>query len=152
GPGPNCPVPTGPDFDFGGAGPNLFSVGGTDIVGIGEKSGIYWALNPDNGKNVWKTQVGPGSARSGMECGTGTDGDRIYAPIANSYGIPYALQPSGAVVNSGSWAALDPATGKIVWQTATPGACSPSIPNVAQGCMGLGPASVTKGVVFAASM
>jgi hypothetical protein len=56
------------------------------------------------------------------------------------------------VVNGGLWAALDPATGKILWQTATPGACSRSIPNVAQGCMGLGPASVANGVVFAASM
>jgi polyvinyl alcohol dehydrogenase (cytochrome) len=46
----NCPSPEGPDFDFGGTGPNLFSVDdGRDILGIGEKSGIYWALNPDDG-------------------------------------------------------------------------------------------------------
>jgi polyvinyl alcohol dehydrogenase (cytochrome) len=151
--GPNCPFPAGPDYDFGGAGPNLFSAGGKDIVGIGEKSGIYWALNPDDGSVVWNTQVGPGSALGGIEWGTAVDGDRIYAPISNSYGIPYALQPAGTtVVNSGSWAALDPATGKILWQTATPGACSASIPNGAQGCMGLGPTSVANGVVFAASM
>jgi polyvinyl alcohol dehydrogenase (cytochrome) len=152
GPGPNCPFPAGPDYDFGGAGPNLFSSGGKDIVGIGEKSGIYWALNADDGSVVWNTQVGPGSALGGIEWGTATDGNRIYAPIANSYGVPYALQPSGTLVNGGSWAALDPATGNILWQTATPGACSGSIPNVAQGCMGLGPASVAKGVVFAGSM
>ena len=152
GPGPNCPHPAGPDFDFGGAGPNLFSVAGRDIVGIGEKSGIYWALNPDDGSVMWNTQVGPGSSLGGIEWGTAMDGHQIYAPISNSYGIPYALQPSGTVVNGGSWAALDPATGQIQWQTATPGACSPSIPNVAQGCMGLGPASAAKGVVFAGSM
>jgi polyvinyl alcohol dehydrogenase (cytochrome) len=73
-------------------------------------------------------------------------------PIANSYGIPYQLQPSGTWVNGGSWAALDPETGEFLWQTATPGACSMAIPDVAQGCMGLGPASVANGVVFAASM
>jgi polyvinyl alcohol dehydrogenase (cytochrome) len=43
-------------------------------------------------------------------------------------------------------------SGKILWQTATPGACSTSIPNVAQGCMALGPASAANGVVFAGSM
>ena len=155
GPGPNCPVPAGPDYDFG-TGPNLLSVGEGrhqyDILGIGEKSGIYWALNPDNGQVVWSTEVGPGSTLGGIEWGSATDGERIYVPISNLFGIPYQMQPSGTWVNSGSWAALDPATGKILWQTATPGACSPSVPNVAQGCMGLGPASLANGVVFAASM
>jgi polyvinyl alcohol dehydrogenase (cytochrome) len=162
----NCPSPEGPDFDFGGTGPNLFTVAtdrdhagdgrgeknGRDILGIGEKSGIYWALNPDDGSVIWKTLVGPGSALGGIEWGTATDGDRIYVPIANLFGIPYALPPSGAMVNSGSWAALDPATGKVLWQIATPGKCSTPIKDVAQGCMGLGPASVANGVVCAASM
>ena len=112
GPGQNCPAPTGPDYDFGGAGPNLFSVGNNDILGIGEKSGIYWALNPNNGALVWNTPVGPGSALGGIEWGTATDGDRIYVPIANLLGTPYQLQPSGASGNGGSWAALDPATGR----------------------------------------
>lgn len=162
----NCPSPEGPDFDFGGTGPNLFTVAtdrddagdgrgekhGRDILGIGEKSGIYWALNPNDGSVIWKTLVGPGSFLGGIEWGTATDGDRIYVPISNLYGIPYALQPSGAMVNSGSWAALDPATGKVLWQIATPGTCSTPIPGVAQGCMGLGPASVANKVVFVGSM
>jgi polyvinyl alcohol dehydrogenase (cytochrome) len=55
--------------------------------------------------------------------------------------------------NSGSWAALDPKTGSILWQTATPGACSTrGAPGVAQGCMALGSASAANGVVFAGSM
>src|ERR1700719_5259212 len=48
---PNCPVPDSQDFDFGGAGPNLVG----NIVGFGQKSGIYWALDPDNGNIVWST-------------------------------------------------------------------------------------------------
>ncbi len=88
----------------------------------------------------------------GIEWGTATDGDRIYVPISNLPGIPYQLQPSGSSVNSGSWAALNPANGKIIWQTATPGLCSKAIPPAAQGCMALGPASVAGGVVFAGSM
>jgi polyvinyl alcohol dehydrogenase (cytochrome) len=103
-PGPNCPSPTGPDYDFGGAGPNLNSLNGRDILGIGEKSGIYWAINPNSGAAVWNTQVGPGSSLGGIEWGTATDGNRIYVPISNLSGVPYQLQPSGASVNSGSWA------------------------------------------------
>ena len=54
----NCPSPQGPDYDFGGSGPNML---GSNLLGIGQKSGVYWALNPDNGMVVWQTQVGPGS-------------------------------------------------------------------------------------------
>jgi len=59
---PNCPVPTSEDFDLGGAGPNLLN----NVVGFGQKSGIYWALNPDNGNIVWSTPVGPGSSLGGI--------------------------------------------------------------------------------------
>jgi polyvinyl alcohol dehydrogenase (cytochrome) len=150
----NCPKPTGPDYDFGGSGPNLFPRNGNggddELVGVGQKSGIYWAFNPDNGKVVWNTQVGPGSSLGGIEWGTATDGTRIYVPISNSFGLPY-MPPSVATTNGGSWAALDPKTGKILWQTATPGTCS-TLFGTSAGCMALGPASVAGGVVFAGSM
>src|SRR5712672_4245465 len=60
---PNCPVPSSPDFDLGGSGPNLVG----NIVGFGQKSGIFWALNPDNGDIVWSTPVGPGASLGGIE-------------------------------------------------------------------------------------
>jgi polyvinyl alcohol dehydrogenase (cytochrome) len=143
-------VPSGPDYDFGGTGPNLLT--GRNILGIGEKSGIYWALDPNSGNVLWHTQVGPGSALGGIEWGTATDGNRIYVPISNQNSVQYQLQPSGVSVNGGSWAALDPSTGNILWQTATPGSCSSPLPGVTQGCMALGPASAANGVVFAGSM
>jgi polyvinyl alcohol dehydrogenase (cytochrome) len=62
---PNCPVPTSPDFDLGGAGPNLLG----NIIGFGQKSGIYWALNPDNGNIIWSTPVGAGGSLGGIEQG-----------------------------------------------------------------------------------
>ena len=54
GDGTNCPEPAGPDFDFGQA-PALFTVTGwaaanRDVVGAGQKSGQYWALDPDTGR------------------------------------------------------------------------------------------------------
>jgi polyvinyl alcohol dehydrogenase (cytochrome) len=154
--GVNCPYPRGPDYDFGGAGPNLLTVltskVQTDILGIGEKSGIYWALNPDTGAVLWRTLVGPGGLDGGIQWGTATDGTRIYVPISNSSSQTYTLQPSGLRVNSGSWAALDPATGQFLWQTATPGTCSRPESSVIRGCMASGPASAANGVLFVGSM
>src|SRR5581483_2080907 len=47
-----CPSPAGPDYDLGGSGPNLLRefgfLGEFGLVGFGQKSGIYWALNPEN--------------------------------------------------------------------------------------------------------
>ncbi len=41
----NCPSPAGPDYDLGGSGGNLTG----NLIGSGQKSGIYWALNASTG-------------------------------------------------------------------------------------------------------
>lgn len=139
--GTQCPTPApvGPDYDFASA-PNLITYIGSDhkphtLLGAGQKSGIYFALDPSTGADLWRTQVGPGSALGGMEWGSASDGQRIYVSIANLYGIPTAKG------SAGSWAALDPGTGAILWQTADP-----------NGAIDLGPLSVANGVVYASSM
>ncbi len=135
----NCPSNAGPDYDFGSA-PNLVtyqtSKGPKTILGAGQKSGIYYALDPKTGNTLWQTQVGPGSSLGGMEWGSATDGKRIYVQLTNFYGLP---SPAGG--NAGSWAALDPATGAILWHKADP-----------NGAIDLGPMSVANGVVYAGSM
>lgn len=134
----NCPSFAGPDYDFGSA-PNLITYqtarGPKKIIGAGQKSGIYFALDPKSGALLWQTQVGPGSALGGMEWGSATDGKRIYVQIGNLYGIPWAMGIAGG------WAALDPATGAILWQAADP-----------NGAVALGAVTVANGVVFAPSM
>jgi polyvinyl alcohol dehydrogenase (cytochrome) len=134
---PNCPVPSSPDFDLGGSGPNLVG----NVIGFGQKSGIYWALNPDNGDVVWCTPVGPGGSLGGIEWGTATDGKRIYVAIADKDHLPYTLTPSKQQITWGSWSALDVATGKILWQTADPTA----------GTMDTGSVSVANDVMYAGS-
>jgi len=118
-----CPAPSGPDTDFGSA-PNLFTISAKgkieDIVGAGQKSGVYWALDRDSGAIVWSTQVGAGGRYGGIEYGTATDGKRIYVPEGNYDYVETTLVPSGKKTNGGYWSALDPATGHIIWQTPTP--------------------------------
>jgi polyvinyl alcohol dehydrogenase (cytochrome) len=77
--------PLGPDFDFG-ASPNLFTApNGRKIVGEGQKSGIYWALDRSTLNPVWHTRVGQGSSTGGVIGSTAFDAGRIYGPI-NSFG------------------------------------------------------------------
>jgi len=145
----NCQSPRGPDFDFA-QGPALFnaSVDGRtrDLVGAGQKSGIYWTLDRDTGAVVWQTEVGPGSALGGMEWGSATDGARIYTAIANYAKHPWTLlgngSDAGKTIGYGFWSGLDAGTGKILWQTADP--------NV--GAIDMGAVTVANGVVFAGSM
>jgi polyvinyl alcohol dehydrogenase (cytochrome) len=136
-----CPGPYSPDYDFGGSGPNLMlgkGPKGTTLVGVGQKSGVYWAFDEMTGNTVWHTLVGPGSALGGIEWGTSYDGGRIIVPLSNSNNTPYTLA-NGQAATGGSWAALDPGTGKFDWQVPTPGDGS---------AWGIGPASEANGVVF----
>jgi len=133
----NCENPSSPDFDFGGSGPNLLG----NMVGFGQKSGIYWALNPDNGDVLWKTTVGPGGTLGGIEWGTATDGSRIYVAIGNNAHLPYTLVPSGTTITWGSWSALDVNTGAILWQVADP----------TPGTIDTGAVSLANGVLYAGS-
>jgi polyvinyl alcohol dehydrogenase (cytochrome) len=116
----------GPDFDFGAA-PNLFTttVDGrpTELLGIGQKSGTYWALDPLTGTVIWQTHAGPGGTYGGIEWGTAADGRRIYLAIANSGHVPTVIRSASghtSVTTGGFWAALDAGTGRILWQTADP--------------------------------
>jgi polyvinyl alcohol dehydrogenase (cytochrome) len=116
----------GPDYDFG-AGPNLYqaTVRGkpVQLLGAGQKSGLYWALNPATGAVVWKTEAGPGGPGGGIMWGTATDGRRVYVSIGNTNHVKYTIvSASGkkSTTTGGFWAALDAATGKILWQTADP--------------------------------
>jgi len=111
----------GPDFDFG-SGPSLIRLPGRELLGIGQKSGVYWSLNPQTGTVAWHTQVGPGSAYGGMLWGSATDDTHIYVAIGNVYSEPYPITPTTGqtTTSGGSWAALDAATGKILWQGADP--------------------------------
>ncbi|MQA84745.1 MAG: PQQ-binding-like beta-propeller repeat protein [Streptosporangiales bacterium] len=118
----NCPDNPGPDWDFG-TGAQLFvaHVDGRSrrVVGAGQKSGQYWLLDARTGEILWSAAAGPGGVNGGIQWGTATDGRRIYLAEANFERRPYEL-PNGQTIDYGSFAALDPATGRILWQTADP--------------------------------
>lgn len=139
GDGSNCPDPAGPDYDFGQM-PALFTVKADgkgkprDLVGAGQKSGQYWALDPDTGAVVWVTQAGPGGTGGGLQWGSAVDGKRVYTANANSDAKP----PFGT---NGVWSGIDAVTGQLLWQTTPPNGGSTS-----------GPVTTANGVVFGCSL
>jgi polyvinyl alcohol dehydrogenase (cytochrome) len=102
-------------------------------------------LDAETGAFIWNSLVGPGGDQGGMNWGTAYDGDRIYVSITNQHNVPYQLTQggvtSGPFVTGGSWAALDPATGTILWQVGDP-----------VGAYDLAPVTSANGVVYASSM
>ena len=148
GEGTNCPEPAGPDFDFGQA-PALFTVRdgnrNRDVVGAGQKSGQYWALDPDTGAVRWVTQAGPGGTAGGLQWGSAVDGQRVYTANANSNAVPWTL-PNGTTTTNGVWSGIDAVTGELLWQT---------VPTFGGGPFGgasSGPVTTANGVVFGCAL
>ena len=143
GDGSNCPDPAGPDYDFGQA-PALFTVKPAgkakpfDVVGAGQKSGQYWALDPDTGAVKWVTQAGPGGTAGGLQWGSAVDGKRVYTANANSNLVPW---PDASGSTDGVWSGLDAATGQVLWQTRPQNGGSTS-----------GPVTTANGLVFGCSL
>jgi len=103
----NCGDDVGPDFDFGNAAMLVTRRDGKDMLVIGQKSGVGWALDPDRkGAVLWQYRAGAGSALGGMEFGSASDGERAYFPVADGNG-PHA----------GEMHAVDLSTGERAWMS-----------------------------------
>ena len=117
---------TAPIEDVGfSASPNLFTadVDGTsrDLVGVGQKSGVYWALDRETGEEIWRAQVSPAGFLGGME-GTSAYADGVVAVPATDW--PEFEGPAKGLVTG-----LDASTGETIWtvQQAAPAASPAAI-------------------------
>jgi polyvinyl alcohol dehydrogenase (cytochrome) len=108
--GPNCPpdYSINKDWDFGAALMLAQRSDGSELVLGGQKNGVVWALNPDNGELVWDTKVGPGGAMGGIHWAMAFDGTRVFAPNNLSTG------PTADGAAPGLHA-LDVNNGNILW-------------------------------------
>jgi polyvinyl alcohol dehydrogenase (cytochrome) len=110
--------PAGPDYDFG-ASPNLIEgPNGRALVGEGQKSGTYWALDRATMQPVWHTAVGPGGPLGGILGSTAYDGRRVYGTDTLDGGV-FALE----------------AGGKSAWASAETGGAHLSAATVAHGVL-----------------
>jgi polyvinyl alcohol dehydrogenase (cytochrome) len=125
----NCVSELGPDFDFGQA-PMLATVpGGRDLIVIGQKSGVGWALDPDKeGAVVWQYRAGRGGILGGMEWGSAVDADHAYFPVSDINIVNH--QPGGLH-------AVRLSTGERAWFAAPAPKCNEP------GCNGAQSAAIT---------
>jgi polyvinyl alcohol dehydrogenase (cytochrome) len=149
---PNCPKEVGPDLDFA-ASPMLVTLpNGRDLLIAGQKSGIAWALDPDDeGKVVWQYRAGTGGPFGGIQWGTATDGEHAFIPIADDHAQLYSRpeDKKKAAQSPGGLHAVRLASGERAWYVPPPPLKCPNPP----GCTPAQSAAVTAipGAVFSGS-
>ena len=126
----SCPPAPGPDYDFGSM-PNLTWVpnfvgvpddrGGTSqnyLLGAGQKSGIYWGLNPANGGVFWSTLIGHGNILWGSAINT-DDLNQVFVSLDNPNHLANVLAGNNGVGipwNAGAWGSISLLNGHWKWQ------------------------------------
>ncbi|GIS81207.1 MAG: hypothetical protein CM1200mP14_27730 [Gammaproteobacteria bacterium] len=92
---------------------------GRDILVVGQKSGMVWALDPDaEGEVLWSARVGKGSALGGIHWGMASDGYLAYAANADRDAVIVDVHPDKEATPG--LFALDLMTGDIVWSAPAP--------------------------------
>jgi polyvinyl alcohol dehydrogenase (cytochrome) len=115
--------PTGLDADVG-APPNLFTVDGADAVGVGDKDGVYRALDRETGEVLWEHRITPGGLQGGVMASAAVEGGHIYVS-------------SNDASTDADLVALEADTGEELWRTEV-------------GAHVTGPVTWANGVVFLA--
>ncbi len=116
--GANCPEEDGPDLDIG-APPMLVNVDGKDVLVAGQKSGDVFALDPANGQLLWRNKVGRGGFAGGIHWGLAADGERVYAPNADTVFTGRFKGP-----RKPGLFALNPSDGEVLWFAKAPDICA----------------------------
>src|SRR5690606_9303204 len=137
---PNCPTKNGPDLDFSASPILTQNSAGKDVIVIPQKSGMVYALDPDNdGATLWRYRAGPGGPVGGVWGSAVVEGDRMYVAVSG-----YGNEETGGIH------AIDIDTGERIWYTPPqPLLCSPPGPR----CSATQAAAVTAipGAVFSGS-
>ena len=152
---------TGPDYDIGSSA-NLFSANGKELIGIGVKNGIYYALDRDKGAVQWMTMITTGGPLGGVISPSAYANDTLFVasnrlmegttrtvaldaksgsvkwehvePMATYGGVAHANGVAYVATTSGTVYALDAQSGRELWSAMLPNAIAAS-PIVADGML-----------------
>lgn len=143
GSGPNCPTLNPSDKDYDVQSPNIFYTVINNqlrkLIGVGQKSGVYHALDAATGAIVWQRQLSVGGigGLAGIQWGTSWDGERIYVATHDA--------------NPGTLFALNPSNGQVIWSKPNPANGCDGKPGRPQCRLALPAATTVPGVVFQGS-
>jgi polyvinyl alcohol dehydrogenase (cytochrome) len=138
----NCPDDAGPDVDFGSAMILTTRADGRRVLLAGQKSGVMYALDPENGEILWESRVANGGVLGGIEWGFATDGTAVFASTSDAF--------EEAPGEAGGLTSLQVADGEVVWHAPpVQDTCGTRV-----GCHTAQPGAVTAipGVVFSGSL
>jgi polyvinyl alcohol dehydrogenase (cytochrome) len=123
----SCPADSGPDYDIGSGTLLARLANGDERLFVGLKSGMALALDPArHDRALWTNRVGRGSIQGGIQFGMAFDGERLYVPIAdmaNAMDNSQKARDANAGPPRPGLYALDPASGKLLWQSAADDVC-----------------------------
>lgn len=103
-----CVRSEGPNFDFGAAPVLATTASGRELLIVGQKSGMVYALDPDRrGEIVWQYRAGHGGPGGGVVWGSGADHENAYFPVSDIT----RMQPGGLH-------AIDLQSGERTWYAA----------------------------------
>lgn len=142
----NCPDEDGPDLDFG-APPILAKTSkGRDIILAGQKSGMIYALDPENGgKLLWRQRAGMGGFNGGIHWGMATDNKTLFAGVADTPGNKGAVGQARQGMH-----AFDVVTGRPLWSLIEPLVCKEN-KHECRTALSAG-VTLTDGIVFAGAL
>lgn len=121
--GANCPEERGPDYDIGASVIIVKDSAGQDHLLVGQKSGLVYSLDPnDGGKERWRQRVGSGGTMGGVHWGMASDGEALFVGISD---LP-TKNPGNVGDPHPGMHALDVATGEFRWRQDLPRECEPS--------------------------
>lgn len=148
----NCPDGNGRDFDFGSSAILVKLPNGRRALVMSQKSSTIYGIDPDEqGKLLWRSQVGKGGVLGGVEWGPASDTQRLYVALSDEAFLPSG-KPDGSLSldpeKGGGLFALRLDNGERLWMSAPPPCdtrrpCSPAQP---------GAVTVIAGAVFSGSL
>lgn len=105
-----CEDKIGPDVDFGTAPMLVTRPDGRELIVIGQKSGIGYAMDPNKeGAIVWQYRAGLGGALGGVEWGSAVDEKNAYFPISDlTHPEPGGLHAVDLISGERAWYAAPP--------------------------------------------
>ena len=138
----SCTFSAGANLDFSTAPILATTTTGKQLIIVGNKSGILYALDPGKqGQLVWCYRAAQGGGAGGIVWGLAVEGNKVYVPISDI-----------TTATPGGLHALALSTGKLLWKAAP---VSPLLCGTARyGCNAAQPSglAVIPGVIFSGSV
>jgi polyvinyl alcohol dehydrogenase (cytochrome) len=105
--------PNHPDFDFGDS-PQIYNIAGRKVIGAGQKSGFFYAVDAHDGALVDEIQVSPGGGLGGLFSDSAVAENTVYAN-----GVNWPFVYAGGAPHGGSLSAISGDGAAILWQFQT---------------------------------